>query len=110
MAGVSAEVAFHVGLSLPGVQPGVKRDGSAVLRAGGRFMAGIATHRSAEPRSMVVRFALEDRQSLLQDMPDAYYVTEYYRKHAVVLVRLDRVSRDVLYDLLATSRRLALGD
>jgi hypothetical protein len=71
-------------------------------------MAGLASHRSAEPGTLVVRIGLDERAWLLEDAPGAYYVTEYYRPYPLVLVRLARIDRDALHDLLSTSRRLAL--
>lgn len=97
-----------VGLSFPGVVAGLKYDGSPILKAGGCFMAGLASHPSAEPGSLVVRMDLEERDWLLADAPDTYYVTEYYRPYPIVLVRLARVNHDALRDLLAVSHRLAL--
>ena len=97
-----------VGLSFSGVEAGIKYDGSPVLKAGGCFMAGLATHPSAEPGSLVVRMDLEQRDWLLDDAPDTYYVTDYYRPYPIVLVRLARVPQDALRDLLAVSHRLAL--
>ena len=98
-----------VGLSLPGVEAATKYDGSPVLRAGGCFMAGLATHPSAEPDSLVVRIELDDREWLLDDAPETYYVTDYYRPYPIVLVRLAHVNHDALRDLLALSHRLALA-
>jgi hypothetical protein len=97
-----------VGLALPGVEAATKYDGSPVLRVGGAFMAGLATHHSAEPGTLVVRAGFEERECLLADAPDTYYLTDYYRSHPVVLVRLSRVDRDALHDLLSVSRRLTL--
>ena len=57
----------------------------------------------------MVRIGLEERSLLLEDAPDTYYVTDHYRRHPVVLVRLARVDRDALGDLLAMSRRLTLA-
>jgi hypothetical protein len=96
-----------VGLTLPGVEAATKYDGSPVLKTGGCFMAGLASHRSAEPGTLVVRIGLEEREWLLADAPDTYYVTDYYRPYPLVLVRLSRVDRDALHDLLSTSWRLA---
>jgi hypothetical protein len=98
----------EVGLTLPNVRAATKYDGSPVLKVGGAFMAGVATHRSAEPATMVVRVGLEERDWLLQEAPDTYYVTDYYRQHPVVLVRLTRIDRDALRDLLLVSWRLTL--
>jgi len=97
-----------VGLTLPDVVATVKYDGSPVLRTGGCFVAGLASHRSAEPDTLVVRMPIEERTWLLEDAPDTYYVTDYYRPYPIVLVRLSRVDRDALRDLLSVSRRLAL--
>jgi len=99
----------EVGLQLPDVEAATKYDGSPVLKARGCFMAGIAMHRSAEPASLVVRVGLEEREWLIEDAPETYYVTDYYRSHPVVLVRLSKLDRDALRDLLSTSWRLAVA-
>ncbi len=57
-------------------------------------MAGLATHRSAEPDTLVVRTGFDERACLLEDAPETYYLTDYYRSHPVVLVRLSRIDRD----------------
>jgi hypothetical protein len=97
-----------IGLALPDVEATIKYDGSPVLKVGGCFMAGLAMHPSAEPETLVVRVDFEDRACLLEDAPDTYYLTDYYRNHPIVLVRLSHVDRDALRDLLSVSRRLAL--
>jgi hypothetical protein len=98
-----------VGLALRDVEAATKNDGSPVLKAGGSFMAGLATHRSAEPETLVVRVAPEERELLLEDAPETYYLTDYYRNHPVVLVRLSRIDREALRDLLSVSWRLTLA-
>ena len=98
-----------VGLALPEVEATTKYDGSPVLKAGGSFMAGLATHRSAEPGTLVVRVSLEERDCLIEDAPETYYVTDYYRSYPIVLVRLSRIDRDALRDVLSGSWRLALA-
>ena len=83
-----------VGLSLPDVEDGTRYDGSPVLRLGGCFMAGLATHRSAEPDTLVVRVDFDERELLLQDAPDTYYVTDDYRKYPVVAKAQKRAGAD----------------
>jgi hypothetical protein len=95
-----------LGLALPDVEATTKYDGSPVLKLGGCFMAGLATHRSAESNTLVVRIAVDDREWLLRDAPDTYYLTDYYRKYPLILVRLSYVDRDALSDLLSVSWRL----
>ena len=103
------EVVKAVGLALPDVEAVTRYDGSPILKVGGCFMAGLASHPSAEPATLVVRSSIEDRELLLEDAPETYYVTDYYRKYPLVLVRLKRVDRDALRDLLTVSRRLTLS-
>src|SRR4051812_33596682 len=94
------------GLELPGVEAATKYDGTPVLRLHGYFLAGVATHPSAEPDTLVVRYELEERAWLLEEAADTYYTTDYYRKFPVVLARLQRLDRDALRDLLTVSWRL----
>lgn len=103
------ETVRAVGLALSGVEAATKYDGSPMLKVGGSFMAGLAMHPSAEPETLVVRADLEARECLMEDAPETYYLTDYYRNHPVVLVRLSRLDRNALRDLLSMSRRLTLA-
>jgi hypothetical protein len=96
-----------VGLALPDVEAATRYDGSPVLKVGGVFMAGLATHCTAEPGTLVVRVGCDEREWLLADAPETYYVTDYYRPYPIVLVRLAHIDREALHDLLSVSRRLA---
>lgn len=98
----------EVGLTLPGVEYDIRYDGSPRLKVGGRFMAGLASHASAEPGTLVVRADVEEREWLVDDAPETYYLTDYYRKYPLVLARIARLDADSLRDLLSVSRRLTL--
>jgi hypothetical protein len=104
--GAAFAIVRTVGLSLPGVVAATRYDGSPRLTLGGCFMAGLASHASAEQGTLVVRYGLEERESLIEDAPDTYYVTDYYRPYPLVLARLSRVDRHALHDLLSVSWRL----
>lgn len=93
---------------MPDVKAELKYDGSPVLKAGGSFMAGIATDESAEADSLVVRCELSDRELFIEEAPETYYVTDHYEPHPVVLVRLSHVDEAALRDLLSVSRKMAL--
>lgn len=103
----SFAIVRDVGITVPGVEAATRYDGTPVLQLHGIFVAGLATHRSAERNSLVVRVDLEERARLIEDAPETYYVTDYYRKYPLVLVRLSHVDRDALHDLLLVSSRLA---
>jgi hypothetical protein len=102
------DVVKELGCSLPNVEATTRYGGSPVLKAHGVFMAGLAMHVSAEPDTLVVRAEFEEREGLLEDAPDTYYITDYYRRYPVVLVRLSLLNRDVLRELLTGSWRLTV--
>jgi hypothetical protein len=97
-----------VGRTLPDVEATTRYDGTPVLKMGGAFMAGLATHPTAEPDTLVVRAGFEERAWLLEDAPETYYLTDYYKKYPIVLARLSTLDRDALRDLLSMSWRLTL--
>ena len=88
-----------IGLALPGVEESTAY-GSPALKVHGKLLACIAVHRSAEPGSLAVRVGFEDRAELLAGAPDVYYVTNHYVGYEAVLVRLSRVTPEILKDLL----------
>jgi hypothetical protein len=98
-----------IALAMPDVKEEVKYDGSPVLKAGGSFMAGIASDESAEADTLVVRCEVDDRELFIEEAPETYYVTDYYERQPVVLVRLSEVDEDALRDLLTVSRKMALA-
>jgi hypothetical protein len=100
------EIVKAVGLTLPDVEATTKYDGSPVLKLNGCFMAGVATHPSAEPDTLVVRVGCEESEWLIADAPETYYLTDYYRSYPLLLVRLSRLDREALHDLLSVSWRL----
>ena len=100
------EIVRAVGLALPEVEASTRYDGSPVLKLRGCFLAGLATHESAEPDTLVVRADPEEREWLIADAPDIYYLTDYYRVYPLVLARIPQLDRDALRDLLTVSWRL----
>jgi len=93
-----------IGLTLPGVEESTAY-GSPALKVRGQLMACLPSHRSAEPGSLVVRVDFSDRAELLAAAPDVYYVTDHYIGYTSVLVRLSRVTPDVLRDLLGMAHK-----
>ena len=101
------DIVRELGCTLPNVEATTKYDGSPVLKVDGVFMAGMATHSSAETDTLVLRAELEEREGLLADAPERYYVTDYYRRYPIVLVRLSLLKREELRELLNVSWRMA---
>jgi len=93
-----------IGLALPGVVESTAY-GSPALKVRGKLLACVPTHRSAEPGSLMVRVGFDDRAELLAAASDVYYVTDHYLNYTAVLVRLSRVTPDVLRDLLGMAHK-----
>ena len=82
--------------------------GSPAIKLGKRLVACIAIHRSAEPGSLVMRTDFEQREALLADDPETFYLTSHYEPHPVVLVRMNRLRPGQLRDLLAAARQCVI--
>jgi|SRR5579863_323951 len=93
-----------IGLALPGVEE-TTAYGSPALKVRGKMMTCMAVNRSAEPGSLVVRVDPDDLAELLAADPDVYYITDHYVGYNAVLVRLSRVNRDALRDLLGMAHK-----
>jgi hypothetical protein len=77
--------------------------GAPAVKVNGNVLASVPVNPSAEPNSVVFRIDFDLRSSLLTAQPDIYYVTDHYRAYPTVLVRLSRISRDQLRELLGLS-------
>jgi hypothetical protein len=94
----------EIGLALPGVEESTMY-GKPALKVRGKLLTCIASHRSAEPGSLVVLMDFDQRDALIADSPEVYYLKDHYVNYPSVLVRLSRIDRDALRDLLQTSWR-----
>ena len=88
-----------IGLRLPGVEE-TTMYGGAALKLNGRLVACMATNKAAEPGTVVMRTTFEQRDLMIAEDPGTYYLKPHYQTFPVVLVRLARVTRDAMKDLL----------
>ena len=104
--GITFDTVRDIGQQLPGTEVGTAY-GSPALKVNGRIYAVIAINKEAEPNSLAVYLAdFEQREALLSEDPDTYYVKPHYEPSPIVLVRLARVTRDALKDLLCGAHRV----
>ena len=101
---ITFETVRRIGLGLPGVEEGTMY-GTPALKLKGKLLTCIPSHKSAEPNSLAIRVGFDERDDLLREAPDTYYVKEHYVNYPVVLVRLSRINVDQLRDLLNMSFR-----
>ena len=93
-----------IGRTLPGVEV-TTTWGQPTLKAHGKMFVCMASHKSAEPNTLVVMMDFADRDALLEDDPETYYLKDHYLNYPCVLVRLSRVHADALRDLITGAYR-----
>ena len=93
------DVVREIAMALPDVEESTIH-GAPSLKVRGRLLTCPALHRSAEPNTLAVRIGLDQRAELIAAQPDVYYVTDHYVNYPTLLVRLSRIQRDSLRDLL----------
>jgi len=91
-------------LALPDVEESTMY-GAPAMKLHGRLLACMASHKSAEPGTLVVCVDFDDRDELIAAEPAVYYTKEHYIGYASVLVRLSRIHSDALRDLLLAAHR-----
>jgi hypothetical protein len=93
-----------IGRTLPDVEVTVTW-GQPTLKVRGRMFVCLASHKSAEPNTLVVMMDFDERDALVEDDPGTYYLKEHYVNYPCVLVRLSRVRADALRDLITGAHR-----
>lgn len=93
-----------IGRTLPDVEESTMY-GAPALKVRGKLLACMASHKSAEPNTLVVRLDFDDRDALIADAPHTYYLKPHYEGYPSVLVRLPLINRDALRDLLHSAWR-----
>ena len=91
-------------MALPDVEESTIH-GAPSLKVRGRLLTCPALHASAEPNTLAVRIDFDQRAELMAAEPGVYYVTDHYVNYPTVLVRLSRIDRDSLRDLLGMAWR-----
>lgn len=98
------KVVEKIGRTLPDVEV-TTTWGKPALKVRGRMFVCIASHTSAEPDTLVVMMDVADRDALIEEDPDTYYLKDHYVGYPCVLVRLARVHPDALRDLVIGAHR-----
>ena len=88
-----------LGLALPDVEQATMY-GAPALNVRGHMFACMASHKSAEPNTLVVLVGFDLRAELIAADPGTYYLQDHYVNYPSVLVRLSRIPRDALRDVL----------
>lgn len=99
MRAASFDRVKKLGVTLPGVIVD-KYFGMPALKLDGQMLACMASHKSAEPDTLVVRIDFFERDLRVANEPDIYYLKPHYVGYPCVLTRLTSIDDEALGDLL----------
>ena len=89
-------------LALEGVEE-AKSYGTPAFKVNGVMIARLRDELGA----LVVRMPIEDREALMTEDPETYFITDHYLEYPYILVNLARVHPDAMRDLLGGAWKLA---
>src|SRR5262245_55505039 len=91
-----------IALALPGVEESTSY-GTPSLKVKGKIMSRLRTEAEG---ALALRCDFLDRQILLQADPRAFFVTDHYLNYPMILIRLHRVPRSALPNLIERAWRM----
>lgn len=101
---ISFDLVREIGAEFPDVKATADKTGTS-LKIGKDILACTAIHKTAEPNSLMVSLGFGRRDALVAENPETFYLTSHYERYPVVLVRLSRVGRADLSELLKEGRK-----
>jgi hypothetical protein len=99
---VTYDTVRRLGLALPKVEEGTSY-ATPVLKVKGKPF--VCLHRDLD--KIVLKMPFERREELMEADPETYFITDHYRDHPWVLVKLAKVHPDALPGLLKIAYRAA---
>ena len=93
--GVTAAGVSKIATALPGVQEGTSY-GTPAWRVRKKLIGRMWE----DGKTLVLASTWEERAELIESAPDVFYFTDHYENYQYVLVRLPKVKRAVLENLL----------
>jgi hypothetical protein len=98
----SYERYLKIALALPGAAASTSY-GTPSVKIRGKILSRWRTEAEG---ALAIRCDFLDRQILLQTQPDVFFLTDHYVNYPMVLMRIEKTSRDVLIDVVERAWRL----
>jgi hypothetical protein len=96
---VTFETVRELAMALPGVEETTAWR-SPAFKVKKRMFAVQPVHKSAEPESVCIIVDFMERDLLLSAEPEVFYVKPHYQNYPCVLVRLSKIKKTALKELL----------
>jgi len=93
----------EIALRLPDVEDGTSY-GAPALKVGGRHL--IVRWRE-DLNAVVVKTTFDEREGLMAEEPDVYFITDHYLNYEWILVNLATVTTDALAAMISRAHQLA---
>src|SRR5579872_2733694 len=93
---------LRIALSLPGAETSTSY-GTPSVKVKGKLLSRWRTEAEG---AVAIRCDFLDRQILLLAQPEVYFLTDHYRDYPMVLMRIDKASREAMTDALERAWRL----
>ncbi len=93
--GVTYQIARELACRLPDVEDGMSY-GTPSLKVRGKLLLRLRE----DGETLAVRVDYPMREALMQSEPETFFITDHYRNHPAVLVRLASVDRRRLHEVL----------
>jgi hypothetical protein len=93
---------LKIALALPGAEV-VAAYGTPGIKVYGKIFSRWRTEAEC---AVAIRCDFLDRQILLQMQPDVFFLTDHYLNYPMILMRVEKASRDVLVDIVERAWRL----
>ena len=101
---VTFDTVRRLALALPGGEESTSY-GTPAFKVKGKLF--VRFHQDGE--SLVIGVDFEEREEMIVGAPEKFYLTEHYLNYPLMLVRMSKVNRDELRDLLMGSWRRVSG-
>jgi hypothetical protein len=101
-ARVTYETVRQMALAFPNVEEGTSY-GTPALKVNGNLFVRLRE----DPDSLVIKMPFDQREGLMAEDPETYYITDHYRDYPYMLVRLSKVNAEALRELLLIAHREA---
>jgi hypothetical protein len=101
---VDYDAVRRIALTLPNVKESTSY-GTPALKVRGKLFVRL----KEDNRTIVLRMEFDQREAMMAEDPETYFITDHYREYPWVLAKLARLKSEALRDLLQAAYRNALA-
>jgi len=103
--GITFDTVREIAQTLPGAEESTSY-GTPAFKVKGKLFA--RQHQDGE--SLVIPVDFESREEMMSISPEKFYITDHYLNYPYMLVRMSKITRDELRDLLTGAWRRVAGN